>query len=123
MQRIAAAKARQSVKIREFGAALKRAGITSLDAQAQALGLNRSTAWTILRGRHKTSGLSAKVVLRILASPSLPPPARDAVLAYIDDKNAGAFGHGERERRKFAGRLNGNVPVMTEAAETKPTTG
>jgi hypothetical protein len=37
---------------------------------------------------------------------NLPPSARDAVLAYIDDKNAGTFGHGERERRKFASRLN-----------------
>jgi hypothetical protein len=46
-------------------------------------------------------------MLRILASPSLPPAARDALIAYIDEKNAGAFGHGERERRKFATRLNG----------------
>ena len=106
---LAEAKARQSIKIRELAAALKRAGIASLDAQAQALGLRRSTAWTILQGRHKTSGLSAKVVLRILGSPSLPPAARDALIAYIDEKNSGAFGHGERERRKFAIRLNGEV--------------
>ena len=102
---LAEAKARQSIKIRELAASLKRAGVASLDAQAQALGIARSTAWTILRGRHKTSGISAKVVLRILASPGLPPGARDALIAYIDEKNAGAFGHGERERRKFATRL------------------
>jgi hypothetical protein len=48
-------------------------------------------------------------VLRILSSPSLPPAARDALIAYIDDKNAGAFGHGERERRKFATRLSDEV--------------
>jgi hypothetical protein len=106
---LAEAKARQSIRIRQLAAALKRAGIASLDAQAQALGLRRSTAWTILQGRHKTSGLSAKVVLRILASPSLPPAARDALIAYIDEKNAGAFGHGKRERRKFATRLKGEV--------------
>ena len=60
--------------------------------------------------------LSTKVVLRILSSPSLPPAARDALIAYIDDKNAGiddknagAFGHGERERRKFATRLSDEV--------------
>jgi hypothetical protein len=55
-------------------------------------------------------------VLRILASPNLPPTARDAVLAYIDEKNAGTFGHGERERRKFASRLNGDLQ-LTLAAE------
>jgi hypothetical protein len=38
-------------------------------------------------------------VQRILTSRSLPPAARDALTAYIDEKNAGAFGHGERERR------------------------
>ena len=53
--------------------------------------------------------LSTKVVLRILSSPNLPPAARDALIAYIDDKNAGAFGHGERERRKFATRLSDEV--------------
>jgi hypothetical protein len=57
---LAEAKARQSIKIREFGAALRRAGINSLDAQARALGLKRSTAWTILNAGHKASGLSAK---------------------------------------------------------------
>ena len=41
-------KARQSSKIREIGNALITAGIISLDAQAKALGLPRSTAWTIL---------------------------------------------------------------------------
>jgi len=44
---LAEPKARQSIKIRKFGAALRRAGINSLDAQARALGLKRSTAWTI----------------------------------------------------------------------------
>jgi hypothetical protein len=40
---------------------------------------------------------------------STGPPQDIRLIAYIDDKNAGAFGHGERERRKFATRLNGEV--------------
>jgi hypothetical protein len=71
---------------------------------------------TILQGRHKGSGLSAKIVQRILASPILPPNARDAILVYAREKIAGTFGHGERERRKFASRLNGNLQ-LTLAAE------
>jgi hypothetical protein len=34
---------------------------------------------------------------------------RHFAIAYIDEKNAGAFGHGKRERRKFATRLKGEV--------------
>src|SRR5215471_7103640 len=46
-------KARQSSKIRELAEALKSAGFLTLDEQAQALGLSRSAASTILRASHK----------------------------------------------------------------------
>lgn len=52
-------KARQGLKIRELGAALVSVGLITLDEQAKALGLPRSTTWTILKGTHKSSGLSA----------------------------------------------------------------
>ena len=65
-------KARQSSKIRELGDALVTAGFVMLDEQAQAIGLCRSTTWTILKGNHKTSGLSATVINRMLAAPQLP---------------------------------------------------
>jgi hypothetical protein len=52
-------KARQAAKIRELGHALVDAGFLTLDEQSKALGLARSTTWTILRASHKGSGLSA----------------------------------------------------------------
>src|SRR6266478_9905874 len=54
-------KARQSLKIRELAEALKSAGFLTLDEQAKALGLSRSTAWTIRKASHKASGLSASI--------------------------------------------------------------
>jgi hypothetical protein len=66
-------KARQSSKIREIGNALIAAGIVSLDAQAKALGLPRSTTWTILSAEHKGTGISARIICRMLNSEPLPP--------------------------------------------------
>ena len=43
------AKARQASKIREIGDTLIALGYLALDEQAKALGLARSTAWTILQ--------------------------------------------------------------------------
>jgi hypothetical protein len=55
-------KAKQSSKIRKIGEALIAAGFRALDEQADALGLSRSTTWTILKGNHKNSGLSAATI-------------------------------------------------------------
>jgi hypothetical protein len=49
---VSKSKLRQSAKLREIAAALEADGFIGLDAQAKALGLSRSTAWTILRGSH-----------------------------------------------------------------------
>jgi len=54
---VAEMKARQAAKIRELGHALVDSGFMTLDEQAKALGLARSTTWTILRASHKGSGL------------------------------------------------------------------
>ena len=43
----------QAFKIRELGEALVAAGYVTLGEQADALGLCRSTTWTILRGTHR----------------------------------------------------------------------
>jgi hypothetical protein len=51
-------KARQSLKIQEIAA-----GFVTLDKQAKALGVPRSTAWTIVAALHKKSGLSPKLVV------------------------------------------------------------
>jgi hypothetical protein len=80
-------------------------GLLTLDEQAKALGLARSTAWTIVRANHKNSGLSATTVNRILMSPRLPPLVRATILEYVEQKIAGLYGHGKRQQRKFAARL------------------
>jgi hypothetical protein len=100
-------KARQSSKIREIGDALVATGILALDQQAKALGLARSTAWTILQANHKSSGLSATVIIRMLATPQLPPIVRAIILEYVDEKAAGIYGHGKLQLRRFTARLAG----------------
>jgi hypothetical protein len=68
-------KARQSSKIRELAEAVISAGFLTLDEQAKALGLSRSTAWTVRKTSHKASGLTASIINRMLAAPELPPLA------------------------------------------------
>jgi hypothetical protein len=102
---VAQMKARQAAKIREIGGALIAAGIGGLDEQAKALGLSRSTTWTILKGSHKGSGLSAVVINRMLASPRLPPLVRAKILEYIEEKTAGYYGDGQPRLRRFAAGL------------------
>ena len=68
-----AARQRQRRKIEEIGEALASAGYTSLDKQARVLSLPRSTAWTVLKGVHKSSGLSASTVNKMLSTNALPP--------------------------------------------------
>jgi hypothetical protein len=79
-----------SSRLRE---ALVAAGIFALDDQAKALGLGRSTTWTILKGNHKGSGLSAALINRILVAPQLPPLVRAKVLEYVEEKADGRYGH------------------------------
>ena len=98
-------KARQSSKIREIGELLITAGFISLDAQAKALGLARSTAWTILSATHMGTGLSARIICRMLSSGELPAPVRTKVLEYAEEKAAGIYGGSERQRRRFTAKL------------------
>ena len=98
-------KVRQADKIREIAEALAVSGFHTLAAQSRVLGLGRSTTWTILRGNHKSSGLSAKIIGRILSSSNLPPRVRAKVLEYVEDKASGRYGHSARLRRKFISAL------------------
>jgi hypothetical protein len=95
----------QSAKLREIRAALEADGFIGLDAQATALGLSRSTAWTILSGLHKTSGLSARTLNRMLAAPLLGERARAKILEYIVAKRAGHYGSSKSGLRRFDQRL------------------
>jgi hypothetical protein len=103
-------KLRQSAKLREITAALEADGFIGLDAQATALGLSRSTAWTILRGSHKSSGLSARTLNRMLATPLLGERARAKILEYIAEKRAGHYGISKLSLRKFDQRLETRPP-------------
>ena len=94
-------KTRQSVKIREIMSALSSAGFRSLDAQAEVLGLSRSTAWTLRQDNHKTTGLSAKVICSSLWQRELPPRVRAIILEYVEEKSQGYYGHTAAVRRKF----------------------
>jgi hypothetical protein len=94
-------KARQSAKIRELGQALIDAGVRTLDAQADALGLRRSTAWTILKTRHKGTGLSAAITERMLRSSKLPPRARAILVEYVEEKSFGLYGGSRRQQQRF----------------------
>ena len=99
-------RARQFSKIEELVEAVKSAGFLTLDEQAKALGLSRSTAWTIRKASHKASGLSASIINRMLAAPELPRPARNKILEYVEEKTAGLYGGSRSQRRKFAARLS-----------------
>jgi predicted DNA-binding transcriptional regulator AlpA len=112
-------KARQSSKIRELVEAIESAGFLTLDEQAKALGLSRSTVWTIRKAGHKASGLSASIINRMLAAPELPSLARTKVLEYVEEKAAGLYGGSRSQRRKFAARLSiEKLPVCQETVGT-----
>jgi hypothetical protein len=99
-------KALQRLKIRELRDALVYAGFLTLDAQANALGLRRSTTWAVLKANHKASGLSAAIINRMLESSHLPALARARILEYIEEKAAGSYGASTMQRRRFAARLS-----------------
>jgi hypothetical protein len=113
-------KARQSAKLREIKWVLVDAGIVTLDAQAETLGLGRSTTWSILRANHKSSGLLAATVNRILMAPQLPPFVRARILEYVEDNVAGRYGHSKMQRRKFIARLSTDPVEPVPLKETVP---
>jgi DNA invertase Pin-like site-specific DNA recombinase len=86
------AKARQVAKIKELCAALTASGLFTLDEQARALGLSRSTAWAVLKANPRASGLTAATISRMLSSPELPPHVRATILTYVEEKLAGLYG-------------------------------
>jgi hypothetical protein len=96
---------RQNAKIGEIKAALAEAGVITLDKQAEALGLSRSTAWHLLNGKHKGSGISATVINRMLAASRLPPAVRVTILEYIAEKVAGRYGDTKLRLGKFTARI------------------
>jgi hypothetical protein len=66
----------------QIAQALRRAGHRTLDDQTRALGLCRSTTWTIVSSQHKLGRLSHKVRARMLANPNLPLGVRKVLEAH-----------------------------------------
>ena len=79
--------------------ALVRSGYRSLDAQARALGLSRSTAWTIISGKHKRGRLHVNTTVKILTNPALPMQVRAAVEAYAASVNLDTALRSRRRKR------------------------
>jgi hypothetical protein len=96
---------RQNAKIEGLRNVLAAAGLVTLDEQAEALTLPRSTTWHLLKGNHKGSRLSASVVNRILAAPQLPDSVRAKVIEYVAEKAAGLYGGSKLRLDKFVSRL------------------
>ena len=114
-------KARQSCKIRELGDALITAGFLTVDEQARALGLSRSTAWTVLKANHKASGLAAGTINQMLSSPELPPHIRGTILTYVEEKLAGLYGHNKTQLRRFAAfMVDATAPTDSHAWKDHP---
>ena len=110
-------KERQACKIAELAHVLVSAGFVSLDDQADALGLSRSTTWTILKAKHKNYGLSASVIRRVLNKPDLHPRIRAKLIEYVRDKATGSFGHNGTQLRRFLQLLAGVIAVDVHTVE------
>jgi hypothetical protein len=95
----------QSQKIRELKNTLVALGFGTLDEQASVLGLRRSSAWSVLKGNHKGSGLSAGTIRCLLQAPQLPAAARAKILEYVEEKASGAYGHNKPQLRRFIAQL------------------
>ena len=112
---------RQSCKIRELGGALITAGFRTLDEQARALGLSRSTAWAVLKANHKASGLAAATISRMLSSPELPTHVRATILTYVEEKLAGLYGHNKIQLRRLAAFMADATLTDSDAWKEHPT--
>jgi hypothetical protein len=108
-------KERQACKIKELADALVTAGFVSLDEQAKALGLSRSTTWTILQAKHKNYGLSGALISRVLAKPDLDSRVRAKIIEYVRERAAGAYGHNGTQLRRFIQLFTADVHALTFA--------
>jgi hypothetical protein len=77
----------RKIAIQPIANAVIEAGFTSLDAQAKALGVSRSTAWTIMKAKHKLGRLNSKTARCIVANPNTPASVRELVQIMLDDRN------------------------------------
>jgi hypothetical protein len=76
-----------AVNLHHISEALIASGYTTLDDQAKALGIHRSTAWTIVKTKHKLGRLSTKTTKRILANPATPASVRAIIQRYLAERS------------------------------------
>jgi len=105
-------KSLQAAKINEVAEALVRTGYVHLPEQASALGLPRSTTWTIVQAKHKNYGLSAAVIKQMLAQPQLPRLVRAKICEYVNEKCAGMYGDNPERLRRFSAALSSDQRTM-----------
>jgi len=98
-------KERQAAKIRELQSLLRTEGFCSVDSQAAALGLSRSTTWALLQADHKHSGVSVIILNRMRTTPDLPQRVRQWIEEYVHERLAGAYGHSPNRLRIFEKQL------------------
>ena len=90
-----------AIRLQDISDALTESGYTKLDQQAKALGINRSTAWTIVKTKHKLGRLSTKTTKRILANPVTPPAVRSVIQEYLAERSDALAARAARlDRRK-----------------------
>jgi len=77
----------RKIPIQLIADALIKGGYLSLDEQAKALGLRRSTTWNIMKTKHKLGRLNNKTVRSILAHPDTPLSVRVIIRTMLDRKN------------------------------------
>jgi hypothetical protein len=77
---------KHTTNIQHIVGALLAAGYTTLDAQAQALGVHRATAWTIIRKKHKLDRLNTNTTNRMLRNPELPQCVRAVIEQYVAER-------------------------------------
>ena len=74
----------RKIPIQLIADALIKGGYNSLDDQAKALGLNRSTVWNIMKTKHKLGRLNNKTVRSILANTDTPPSVLVIIRSMLD---------------------------------------
>ena len=107
------ARKQQRQKIEQIARTLAECGFVALDEQGLRPRFVAQHAWTIIRGTHKTSGLCASTINRMLATGRLPLRVRQKLLEYIAAKMSGAYGDREHRLKAFASRIS---PVHMHAA-------
>ena len=66
--------------------------------------------WTILSAEHKGTGISARIICRMLNSEPFPPLVRMKIVEYAKEKAAGIYGGTEMQHCRFASKLKLNGP-------------